>query len=234
MKAFAIGDLHLSGSRPKPMDVFGPEWKDHAARIERNWREAVSDADLVLVPGDLSWAMTLQEALPDLRLLGSLPGTKLLMRGNHDFWFSTPGKVRAALGPGTRLLRFDAHVLGGVGICGVRGWPWPGHAEYEPERDEKHWRRALARMRLSLQALAAVQWDRAVAMFHYPPLDADHTSELCELIRQAGVRLAVYGHLHGEAAAQAFEGDRDGVNYLCVSADRVGFAPRLLFEHPAE
>ncbi len=232
MKVFAIADLHLSGSADKPMDLFGPEWTDHAERIQQNWRRRVSDDGLVLLPGDLSWAMRLEEALPDLRAIESLPGTKFFIRGNHDFWFNGPRKVRAVLGPTTHLVRFDAHVWRGVGICGVRGWTWPGHPEYDTERDAKYWRRALQRARLSLEALARLQWDVAVAMVHYPPLDAGRSSELCEMIRAAGVRHVAYGHLHGEAAACAFEGERDGVLYRCVSADAVGFEPALLFEHP--
>ncbi len=233
MNVLAIADLHLSSSSEKPMDVFGPEWADHVIRIERNWRRLVSGDDLVLLPGDLSWAMRLAEALPDLRLIESFPGTKFFIRGNHDYWFSGPSKVRGALGPSMRLVRFDAHTFGGVGICGVRGWLWPGHPDYRPEKDEKHWLRAQARLRLSLEALSRLEWDTAVAMFHYPPLDAEHTSELCRMVREAGVRRVVYGHIHGEAAAGAFEGERDGVTYRCVSADHVGFEPVLLFEHPS-
>jgi len=231
MNVFAIGDLHLSATGEKPMDVFGPEWADHAARIERNWRRSVGQGDLVLLPGDLSWAMRLEEALADLRVIESLPGTKFFIRGNHDFWFSGAARVRAALGPSMHLVRFDAHVFGGVGICGVRGWPWPGHPEYDPTQDGRRWLREMERLRLSLDALSGLEWDVAVAMFHYPPLDAEHESELCGMVREAGVRYVVYGHLHGDALRGAFEGERDGVLYRCVSADHVGFAPALLFNH---
>jgi len=230
MRVFAIGDLHLSSCTEKPMDVFGPRWADHAARIERNWRRVVRSEDLVLLPGDLSWAMRLEEALPDLALIESLPGTKFFIRGNHDYWLSSPAKVRAALGPSMHLVRFDAHVFSGVGICGVRGWPWPGHPEYDPREDERHWLRAVARLRLSLDALSSLDWACAVAMFHYPPLDAECSSELCEMVRLAGVRHVVYGHLHGDGLAAAFDGERDGVAYRCVSADRIGFEPALLFQ----
>ena len=233
MKVFAIADLHLSATGEKPMDVFGPEWIGHAEKIEANWRAAVGEGDLVLLPGDLSWAMQLEEAVPDLRFIESLPGVKYFIRGNHDFWFVGPSKVRAVLGEKLRLVRFDAHVHGGVGICGIRGWIWPGHPEYAPAEDEKHWQRALQRFELSLEALARLQWDTAVAMFHYPPLDAMVTSELCRMARKAGVRYIIYGHLHGEAARTACETELDGVSCRCVSADRLGFAPAFLFEQPA-
>jgi len=212
------------------MDVFGPGWVGHAEKLERNWRRTVCDEDVVLLCGDLSWAMRLEDALPDLRFIESLPGTKCFIRGNHDFWFASPGKVRAAVGQSMKLVRHDAHVFDGVGICGERGWIWPGHEEYRPEQDEKHWRRARIRLGLSLDALARLEWDTAVAMFHYPPLNSFHVTELCELIRAAGVRYCVYGHVHGEAANRAFEGERDGVHYRCVSADKLNFAPALVLE----
>ncbi len=231
MKVFAIGDLHLSASGAKPMAVFGPEWSGHRAKLEGRWRESVGPEDVVLLCGDLSWAMTLSEARPDLEFLDSLPGTKYVIRGNHDFWYSRPRRVRAALGPSLHLIRFDAAAERGVGICGVRGWPWPGHPEYDPESDEPRWRRTLLRFRMSLHALAELEWDVAVAMFHYPPLSASTTTELCAMAAEAGVSHCVYGHLHGQDARAAFEGEADGVAYRCVSADKVGFRPALLFEH---
>jgi predicted phosphohydrolase len=214
------------------MDVFGPEWADHQAKLESRWRDSVGAEDLVLLCGDLSWAMTLEEARPDLDFIESLPGTKYVIRGNHDFWYSRPGRVRAALGPSMHLIRFDAAVERGVGICGVRSWPWPGHPEYDPDSDERHWRRALLRFGMSLEALGELQWDVAVAMFHYPPLsESTTTTELCAMAAEAGVSHCVYGHLHGADARDAFEGEVDGVTYRCVSADRIGFTPALLFEH---
>ncbi len=230
MKVFGIGDLHLSASGQKPMDVFGPEWADHQAKLEDNWRAAVGPDDLVLICGDLSWAMRLEEARPDLAFVGALPGRKYFIQGNHDYWFSSPGRVRAVLAESLRLIRFDAAVSGGVGICGVRGWLWPGHPDYQAAEDERHWRRAVERLRLSLGALRQLPWDAAVAMFHFPPRGAEGETELSDMVREAGVRFCIYGHLHGRDAAQAFEGEAGGVAYRCVSADRVGFTPALLFE----
>ncbi len=230
MKVFGISDLHLSSSGEKPMDVFGPQWADHAGQIEANWRATVGDDDLVLLPGDLSWAMKLPDAQADLAFIEALPGIKYFVRGNHDFWFSGPAKVRAVLGPSTHLVRFDAAVHGGVGICGVRGWAWPGHPDFDPGQDGKHWQRALLRMRLSLDALAKLDWDVAVAMVHYPPRPAGIATELSEMIRQAGVTRCAYGHVHGPDAAVALQGEVDGVTYHCVSADQVDFTPALLLE----
>jgi len=230
MRVFAIGDLHLSASGQKPMDVFGPEWADHARKLEDNWRSTVGAGDLVLLCGDLSWAMRLDEAREDLEFIDSLPGTKYFIRGNHDYWFSAPGKVRAVLGPSMHLVRFDAAVCGGVGICGARGWLWPGHPEYNEERDGRIWRRECLRLRLSLGALERLEWDVAVAMVHFPPLGWGSRSRFCELLSAAGVAHCVYGHVHGPEAAGATEGEFDGVRYRCVSADRVGFSPAMLFE----
>ncbi len=233
MRVFGIGDLHLSATGEKPMDVFGPEWSDHRGRIERNWRESVGAEDPVLLCGDLSWAMTLEEARPDLEFIDSLPGVKFFIRGNHDFWYSRPGRVRDAVGPSLHLIRFDAAVHRGVGICGVRGWLLPTSPDYVPEKDERHRRRARLRLGMSLDRLGELNWEVAVAMFHYPPRDETGPTELSEMLAPAGVTHCIYGHLHGEDAEDAFEGTEGGVRYLCVSADRVGFSPLPLFEHPA-
>jgi hypothetical protein len=232
MKVFAIGDLHLSSTGEKPMDIFGPGWGNHAEVIAANGRGAVAPDDLVLLPGDLSWAMTLEEARPDLEFIESLPGEKYFIRGNHDYWCGRPTRVRQALGPTMHLIRFDAAVYRGVGICGVRGWLMPDHAEYEPERDDKHWRKAALRLQLSLDSLGELDWDVAVAMFHYPPCSAGRETDLCRMIADAGVSHCIYGHLHGEDTRNAFEAEPEGVDIRCVSADHVSFRPVLIFSHP--
>jgi len=233
MRVFGIGDLHLSSSGEKPMDVFGPEWADHDRRIAENWRLLVAPDDLVLICGDLSWAMRLPEARADLDFIDSLPGVKYFIRGNHDYWCTGPSRVRADIGPSMHYVRCDAAVHRGVGVCGVRGWLLPGHPNFDPAQDARHWRRAVIRLGLSLEALGRLDWQVAVAMFHYPPRTASAATELSEMLAPAGVRHCIYGHLHGPDAAGAFEGEADGVLYRCVSADRVGFRPALLFEHSA-
>jgi hypothetical protein len=233
MKVFGIGDLHLSSSGEKPMDVFGPEWADHDRKIAANWSEAVAPDDLVLICGDLSWAMRLAEAQADLALIDSLPGVKYFIRGNHDYWCTGVAPVCRALGPTMHYLRNDAAVHGGVGICGERGWLTPGHPDFDPHEDARHWQRAVIRLGLSLQALGRLQWRVAVAMCHYPPRTASAGTELSDLLAPAGVRHCIYGHLHGADSAGAFEGEAGGVLYRCVSADRIGFRPALLLELPA-
>jgi hypothetical protein len=231
MNVYAIGDLHLGRAVDKPMDVFGPEWADHEKRIEENWSNTVAADDVVLLAGDLSWAMNLEEARPDLEFIDSLPGRKYFIRGNHDYWCSRPGKVRNALGPSMHLIRFDAALDHSLGICGVRGWLQPDHPDFDPESDPRYWERERARLDLSLANLRKKDHGPAIAMFHYPPRGARGETLLTEPLAQANVSWCVYGHLHGqEAHARAFEGKAAGVQYICVSADYVDFSPRLICE----
>ena len=230
MRIYAIADLHLSLASEKPMDVFGEAWRDHAERIERNWREMVRENDLVLIPGDISWAMQLTAALPDLSFIGRLPGKKILLRGNHDYWWSAIGRVRASLPAGMRALQNDSFVEGGVGICGSRGWLCPGSSNFSAD-DEKIYQRELDRLTLSLRSLP--ETETKIAMLHYPPFsDRDRSSGFTELLEQAGVQIAVYGHLHGEANRYAFEGEKNGVVYHCVAADKLNFMPKQIFGEP--
>jgi uncharacterized protein len=227
MRVFSISDLHLSADGQKPMDMFGPDWVGHREKVAANWRRIVAPDDLVLLCGDLSWAMRLDDALPDLHFIESLPGTKYFIRGNHDYWYSSPGKVRAVLGPSLHTLRFDAAVVAGVGICGVRGWAAPGSAGFDPEADTRYWLREVARLRLSLDALAALDWDVAVAMFHHPPAADVDGSEMTRMVAEAGVRHCVYGHIHATTVG-LLPSEIDGVSYRCTSADLVAFTPVLV------
>lgn len=226
MRIYAIADLHLSLTSDKPMDVFGETWRDHAEKIERHWRETVSQDDLVLVPGDISWAMQLGAALPDLAFIGNLPGKKILLRGNHDYWWSAIGKVRAALPEGVRALQNDSFVEDGVGICGSRGWLCPGSSNFSAD-DEKIYLRELDRLSLSLRSLPETK--TKIAMLHFPPFsDKDRGSGFTERLEEAGVQTVVYGHLHGEANRYAFEGEKNGIVYHCVAADKLDFTPKLI------
>lgn len=227
MPIYAIADLHLSLASDKPMDVFGEAWRGHMEKMERNWREVVSENDLVLVPGDISWAMQLSAALPDLSFIGRLPGRKILLKGNHDYWWSAIGRVRAALPDGMRALQNDSFVEQGVGICGSRGWLCPGSSNFTPD-DEKIYLRELDRLSLSLRSLPQVE--TKIAMLHFPPFsDKDRASGFTERLEDAGVQVAVYGHLHGEANRYAFEGEKNGVFYYCVAADKLDFTPKRIY-----
>lgn len=227
MQIYAIADLHLSLTSEKPMDVFGEAWRGHAEKLERNWRERVQADDLVLVPGDISWAMQLSAALPDLSFIGNLPGRKILLKGNHDYWWSAIGRVRSNLPEGMRALQNDSIVESGIGICGSRGWLCPGSNNFNAE-DQKIYLRELDRLSLSLASLPAVE--TKIAMLHFPPfLDKEKGSGFTERLEDAGVQIVVYGHLHGEANRYAFEGERNGITYHCVAADKLDFAPKRIY-----
>ncbi|PKM39358.1 MAG: phosphohydrolase [Firmicutes bacterium HGW-Firmicutes-9] len=227
MQIYAIADLHLSLTSEKPMDVFGEAWRDHAEKLERNWRERVQADDLVLIPGDISWAMQLDAALPDLSFIGNLPGKKILLKGNHDYWWSAIGRVRSRLPAGMCAIQNDSIVEDGVGICGTRGWLCPGSNNFDAD-DQKIYLRELDRLTLSLNSLPQVE--TKIAMLHFPPFaDKDKDSGFTERLEAAGVQIAIYGHLHGDAHRYAFEGERNGVVYHCVAADKLDFAPKLIY-----
>lgn len=229
MRIFALGDPHLSLSTDKPMDIFGPNWDNHAARLEAAWRAAVQPEDAVLLPGDISWGMSLDEAKADLAFLAALPGTKVLLRGNHDYWWNSISKVRAALPGGMHAVQNDSLVLGGVAVLGTRGWVCPGSTLFDPAVDQKLYERELIRLELSLKSAQAGM--PKLCMLHYPPFnERRQQSGFTELLEAYGVEHAVYGHLHGKACRNAFEGIRNGVEYTLCSADHLEFAPKLILE----
>ncbi len=227
MKVYCIGDLHLPGNSEKPMDVFGHAWDDHPARIAEAWRDAVGSDDLVLIPGDISWAMRLEDAREDLALIGSLPGTKLLLRGNHDYWWNSISKVRASLPEGCFALQNDAFFFGDFAVAGSRGWVCPGSSGFSEQEDRGIYERELIRFGMSLEAAGTGR--RLITMLHFPPFNEKRMlSGFTALIEKHGVETAVYGHLHDKACTVAFEGMRNGVAYLLCSADHIGFMPRLI------
>ncbi|MCL6453284.1 MAG: metallophosphoesterase [Alicyclobacillus sp.] len=221
---YALGDLHLASASAKPMDVFGDKWRDHAARIRDHWQQIVRDEDVVLVPGDISWAMTLPEAALDLAYLGNLPGQKVLIRGNHDYWWNGIGKVRKALPSGLYALQNDALRLADITLCGTRGWLLPTHPQFT-EEDWRLYEREAHRLRMSLEAATRLGGP-LVCMIHYPPLGPDGGSTLfTDLLETYRVSVCVYGHLHGHAHVHRCPPERSGVRYQLVSADFVDFRP---------
>ena len=226
-RLFALADLHLSGAGHKPMDVFGELWRDHTRRMAEAWDALVAPEDTVLLAGDLSWARNLDEARPDLEWIGQRPGRKVLLRGNHDSWWSAPGRVRAALPPGCTALHNDATEFEGWVIVGARGWIAPDDPVAGPD-DEKVFRRELGRLGASI-ADAAARFDRLrprIAMTHFPPwLAGREPTEVVSVLRRARVGLCVYGHLHGEDHGLAIEGEHGGIVFRFVAADAVAFRP---------
>ncbi|MCL2675651.1 MAG: metallophosphoesterase [Firmicutes bacterium] len=221
MKIFAISDLHLSINNPKPMDVFGGAWEDYLLRVEQSWCKKVTEDDVVLIAGDISWAMMLPAAVPDLEYLGKYPGKKIIIRGNHDYWWKSISAVRAVLPPNMFALQNDCLRLGDVLFCGSRGWSVDG----ETEEDKKIYERELIRMRLSLEEMTKKrgEGDRAVALIHYPPFNCrPEKSRMTELFSEFKVDKVVYGHLHGRNVRSMPCVVMDGVEYYITSCDQVG------------
>ncbi len=228
---YAIGDLHLCLSvRDKSMEVFGSHWAGYLGRLETTWRELVTDEDLVLVPGDVSWAMKTGQAQEDLSFLGALPGKKVLLRGNHDYWWSSYHQVCAALPGGVSAIQNNVYTHQHIAVAGSRGWLTPVHAAFSEARDGTIFAREMIRLKLSLDMLSPDTCN--IVMLHYPPFsEKGAPSPFAELIAQYPVRQVVYGHLHGQAAAHAFEGEYAGIPYALVSADHLAFRPKRLLSY---
>ena len=226
MRLFAIGDLHLPGGQEKPMDVFGDHWEGHFERIAADWQARVNVEDVVLIPGDTSWAMQLPDAVPDLQAIGVLPGRKLLIRGNHDYWWGGIGQVRRALPEGMMAIQHDAVDLGEAVVTGTRGWVWPTEEAPLSQEDERIFNRELIRLELALQSAVKIAGERPILlMLHYPPLyQADRDTPFTRLIEKYPVHTVVYGHLHGAGIRAGFTGVWNGVRYQLASCDSLDFA----------
>jgi len=227
-KLFAIADLHLSLDGAKPMNIFGEQWKNHHDRIGEAWDRIVADQDTILLPGDLSWARTLDEAGRDLEWIGARPGRKILMRGNHDMWWSSLSKVRKRLPDRCEPLQNNSFLLDDqVVVLGARGWNAPDDPVAEPG-DDRIFARELERLRLSV-ADADRRFGKElprVAMLHYPPWIAGRpATAVVAILKEAGVSTCLYGHLHGEDHALGVVGRRDGIRYMLTAADAIDFRP---------
>lgn len=221
MAVWAISDLHLPAHQ-KPMDVFGSHWQNHFERIREDWLDKVAEADVVLLPGDLSWAMHLEEAIEDLERIGEMPGRKLLLRGNHDYWWNSIGRVRRALPEGCFALQNDSVLIDGVLFAGSRGWQIPTDPQADTD-DARIYRRERQRLEMSLgHARARDQAAPLVAMMHYPPR-SENVEGFSDILRRFDAAHVVYGHLHGAGLAGAVRGEIDGIIYHQVSCDGLNF-----------
>ena len=237
MAVFALSDLHLSLSNPeKSMDVFGSKWDGYIDRIRNGWMSTVTAEDTVLISGDISWATKITEAEEDFEFLSSLPGRKLLSRGNHDYWWTTISKMDAFFAGrsynGIEIVRTNVIEAEGALISGTRGWMLPGDSEFG-QQDKKIYDRELARLRLCFAEMDKYDPGRSrtrIIMLHYPPITKfDHPTDLTEIIREGGADICVYGHLHGLAHRKVFEQiEFEGCRYYCTSGDYLGFVPLKL------
>lgn len=225
MALFALSDPHLSLGCDKPMDVFSG-WQNYLERMEAGWRRVVAPGDTVVLPGDISWAMRLEHCVDDFRFLNSLPGTKILGKGNHDYWWTTMNKMQQFLDAnGFDTLHFlfnNAFSCDGVSVCGTRSWFFDGKQEH----DDKMLNRELGRLKASLDSASE---EEKIVFLHYPPIYAGNRADkILDLLTQYHVHECYFGHLHGNAAAGAWQGEEAGIRFRLVSADSLGFCPRRI------
>lgn len=223
MKVFAISDFHLSINNPKPMDIFGGSWDNYLEEIEKDWNEKVSDEDIVLIPGDLSWAMKFEDAKPDLDYLCNFKGTKILLKGNHDYWWNSISEIRKYLHNNTFAIQNDAIKIGNYVICGSRGWVTEDNG-FKTEQDEKIYNRECIRMELSLKSAKVLQneGDNLIVITHYPPFNYRmEDNKMTQLFENYGVNAVVFGHLHNEDKKQRLISHKNGITYYLTSCDLV-------------
>ena len=224
MALYAIGDLHLCLGAPKPMDVFGGNWTGYMDKLKAGM-SVISEADTTVLLGDLSWALSLEESAADFAWINDIPGRKIILKGNHDYWWSTAAKfARFCESNGFRelnLLNNNCYMYEDWAICGTRGWYF--EEERSGSHDEKVFKRELCRLESSLKAAGEKQ---KLVFLHYPPKYKGYAcTEILQLLEKYEVRRCFYGHLHGGSHKLALEGIWDGVDYRLVSADYLNFMP---------
>lgn len=221
---WAIGDLHFDHTGEKSMDIFGENWANHEERIIKNWIENVNEDDLVLVPGDISWALKFNESLIDLQRINELPGYKVLSKGNHDYWWPTKKKLSESGLDTIHFLHNDYFKYKDYIIFGARGWI-PRDSDNFEEDDEKIFSRELNRLRLSFNSFKNnLEDNKIIAMLHYPPFNSDGSvNEFVEILKEYDVNICIYGHLHDEGHEFIQEGIIEGIRFYCVSSDYLDF-----------
>lgn len=236
MAIYAIGDLHLAFNENKPMDIFGENWKDHEKKIADNWKKTINDEDLVVLPGDFSWAMNIKNTIDDFKYLNDLPGKKILTKGNHDYWWTTLKSMNNFLAEQkiknisfilNNAIEYDKYI-----IIGTRGWPFENS-----EKGYKMLKRELARLENSI-AYAKTYFDNKkeiICALHYPPitklmLDNNIKSDYLEILKKYSINKCIYGHLHGQSHIDAVEGMIEGIELKLVSCDYLNFMPIIIAE----
>jgi predicted phosphohydrolase len=227
MSVYAIADLHLSLSSGKPMDVF-TGWEDYIVKIESNWKSLIKQTDTVVIPGDISWAMSLEEAKCDFEFIDNLPGKKLIFKGNHDYWWNTMSKMNAFLEANAfnsiKILNNDAATADNIAICGTRGWFY----DESQSEDKKVLLREAGRLNVSITQAEKTGLE-PVVFLHYPPVYGNFiNSEIIEVLKQHKIKRCYYGHLHGKATVNAVQGPYDGIIFRLISADFLAFRPYII------
>lgn len=225
MSIYTIGDLHLSFSSEKPMDVFGDNWLGHSDKIKDNWINKITQEDYVILLGDFSWAMYLEESLKDFEFLDKLPGKKILIKGNHDYWWTTLKKMEMFLSDNNlntiSFLYNNSTMIEDKIIVGTRGWNLS-----DTDNSEKMIKRENNRLELSiLDGIKKYGNDKEIIAFiHYPPITENNKNSIfVETMKKYGINRCYYAHLHGNSHKDAIEGEYDNINYKLVSADYLNF-----------
>ena len=230
MSLFAIADTHLSFGVDKPMEIF-PGWSGFEKRLEKNWRAVVDEKDTVVIPGDISWAMTLPEAEPDFRFLHQLPGEKIFLKGNHDYWWASKKKMDDFLAlhsfDSIKILHNNAYSAGPIVICGTRGWP----QENEGSEDNKILLREAGRLKMSVDA-AKKLGGQPIAFLHYPPVTPEGVGEeFVDILVEENIKRCFFGHLHAQSMKSFHAFEYRGVQFDLISSDYLAFCPKLIEQY---
>lgn len=237
MSIFAISDLHLSLGCDKPMDIFGSRWINYTDRMCRNWNKVVRDEDYVIIPGDISWATYIEDSVADFDYINNLKGRKVLLKGNHDYWWTTSSKMRKFFDANKfdtiDFIQNDAYIMesGGrrIAVCGSRGWVTP--SPNSDGENRKIYEREKQRFLLSVQAAERAHPDEIIGAMHYPPLEqGKEGSPFLDIMRQYNIKLCIYGHLHAASHMSAPKGVFGGVDLKLVSCDYLDFLPKLIMK----
>ena len=231
MSIYAISDLHLSFSVDKPMNIFGEKWNNYTERLFENWQKTVTDDDIVVIPGDISWATYLDDCYADFKYIESLKGKKIILKGNHDYWWTTVNKMNGYARKNSfstlSFLQNSSVIYNSTAICGTRGWTikTPGYSEL----NEKIFEREKRRLVLSLEDAKKYNPDEIIVAMHYPPVEAENPNrDFIDIMKEYGVKKCVYGHLHAQSHKRAVTGDFDGIELILVAGDYINFEPIML------
>ncbi len=227
MSLFAIADTHLSLGTDKPMDIF-KGWSGYVDKLRENWESTVTDSDTVVIAGDISWGMSLEGALDDFRFIDSLPGQKIILKGNHDYWWTTMRKMETFLNENEmntiRFLHNNTITVGNIAVCGSRGWFF----DAEESADNKVLLREAGRLRTSIN-LAKETGLEPVVFLHYPPITQNMVcEEIYNVLLETEIKRCYYGHLHGPSMTRSINSVRDGIEFALISCDFLAFAPKLV------
>ena len=231
MKVYAISDLHLTNSSDKPMDIFGGNWENYFEKIVADWRQKVSDDDIVLIAGDISWAMTIDNAKVDFDVLSELPGRKVIIKGNHDYWWSSYSKVKRMLPDGFFAIQNNAIKIDDFIFCGSRGWITA--TEKDTPEDIKIYEREQIRLKMSLDDAKRLQTnnEEIIALTHYPPFNVKfEKSPFTDIFDEYGINKVVYGHLHGKDCRSQLILNKNNTIYFLTSCDQINNTLVLISE----